>query len=251
MGSLTFAMDNKLTASAVREKIVVALDVSTRIQALKIVDKLAGRVGMFKIGNQLFSSEGPQIVREIVAKGEKVFLDLKYHDIPNTVAGAASAATRLGVSVFNVHASGGVPMMQAAARAATETASRESIERPIVLGVTVLTSIDSDILKTIGIADGAESHVLRLAELAKHGGLDGVVASPLEIRAIRDRINDDRFVLLIPGIRPAKQDDDQKRTSSPAEALRAGANYLVIGRPITEAADPALAVEEIIISACE
>src|SRR4051812_5893508 len=225
-------MDNKLTESEIREKIVVALDVSTRSEALKIVDQLAGRVGMFKIGNQLFSSEGPQLVREIIAQGEKVFLDLKYHDIPNTVAGAASAATRLGVSIFNVHASGGVPMMSAAARATTETASREGINRPTVLGVTVLTSIDSEVLKTIGINVDAESHVLRLAELAKEAGLNGVVASPLEIGAIRNRINDSRFVLLIPGIRPAKQNDDQKRTSTPAEALRAGANYLVIGRPI-------------------
>ena len=242
-------MENKLTESAVREKIVVALDVSARSEALKIVDQLSGRVGMFKVGMQLFSSEGPQLVREVIARGEKVFLDLKYHDIPNTVAGAASAATQLGVSIFNVHASGGIPMMEAAARAATETASREGITRPIVLGVTVLTSIDSRILETTGIADPAESHVLRLAELAKAAGLDGVVASPLEIRAIRNKINDEDFVLLIPGIRPAKQDDDQKRTSTPAEALRAGANYLVIGRPITEAANPVAALEEIVTSA--
>jgi orotidine-5'-phosphate decarboxylase len=242
-------MNKKLTEAEIREKIVVALDVSTRSEALKILDRLAGRVGMFKVGNQLFSSEGPQLVSEIINKGEKVFLDLKYHDIPNTVAGGASAATRLGVSIFNVHTSGGMPMMQAAALAATETADREEIKRPVVLGVTVLTSIDSEILKAVGVNDDAESHVLRLAALAKQAGLDGVVASPLEIRAIRNRIADNNFVLLIPGIRPAKQNDDQKRTSTPAEALRAGANYLVIGRPITEAADPAAAVEEIIATA--
>jgi orotidine-5'-phosphate decarboxylase len=242
-------METKFTESAIREKIVVALDVNTRSEALTIVDQLKHRVGMFKIGSQLFSSEGPQLVREIVGNGEKVFLDLKYHDIPNTVAGAASAATRMGVSIFNVHASGGKEMMEAAARAATETASSEGIDRPIVLGVTVLTSIDSAILNTVGIDDSAETHVLRLAELAKESGLDGVVASTLEIRAIRKRISDDRFVLLIPGIRPGKQDDDQKRTSTPIEALRAGANYLVIGRPITEAPDPVYAVEEIIASA--
>src|SRR5882724_5009165 len=214
-------MDSKLTESEIRQKIVVALDVSTRSDALKIVDQLGSRVGMFKIGSQLFSSEGPQFVSEIIKRGEKIFLDLKYHDIPNTVAGAAAAATLLGVSIFNVHASGGKPMMEAAARAATETAQRAGISRPIVLGVTVLTSIDSAILKTIGITDVAESHVLRLAELAREAGMDGVVASPLEIRAIRNRIADDRFVLLIPGIRPAKQNDDQKRTSTPAEALSA------------------------------
>src|SRR5882724_2360268 len=170
-------MDSKLTESEIRQKIVVALDVSTRSDALKIVDQLGSRVGMFKIGSQLFSSEGPQFVSEIIKRGEKVFLDLKYHDIPNTVAGAASAATRLGVSIFNVHTSGGKPMMESAARAATETASREGLVRPTVLGVTVLTSIDSAILGSIGVADDAESHVLRLAELAKDAGLDGVVAS--------------------------------------------------------------------------
>ena len=242
---MTLVMD-KITEAAIRDSIVVALDVSTRSEALKIVDQLRNRVGMFKIGSVLFSSEGPQLVREIISKGEKVFLDLKYHDIPNTVAGAAAAATRMGVSIFNVHGSGGKPMMEAAALAATETAAAEGIARPVVLGVTVLTSIDSAILQTIGISDGAESQVLRLAELARDAGLDGVVASPLEIQAIRNKIPDEKFVLLIPGIRPAKQNDDQKRTATPARALQDGANYLVIGRPITEAADPVSALEQII-----
>ena len=244
-------IDSNFTKASIRKKIVVAVDVNTRTEALKIVDQLGGRVGMFKIGSHLFSAEGPNLVREIIGKGEKVFLDLKYHDIPNTVAGAATSATRLGVSIFNVHTSGGRAMMTAAAEAAAETANREGLIKPIVLGVTVLTSIDSAILSSIGVSEDPETHVLRLANLAKDTGLDGVVISPLEISAIRKSIRDENFVLLIPGIRPSQTTDDQKRTSTPADALRAGANYLVIGRPITGAPDPVAALEHIIAEASE
>jgi len=243
--SQTAVADVEFTESSVRRKIVVALDLDTAKEALSLVDRLAGRVGMFKVGSQLFSSEGPAVVREIVKRGQRVFLDLKYHDIPNTVAHAAAAAGRLGVSIFNVHTSGGKAMMEATVAAATESAQREGLTRPLILGVTVLTSMDSQSLQTIGVDEGAESHVLRLANLAREAGLDGVVASPLEIRSIRNNLPEG-FVILTPGIRPAETKDDQKRTSTPAEAIRAGANYLVIGRPITGAPDPVAALEQIV-----
>jgi len=244
--SETVTENSSLSESKARESIVVALDVDNATEALSLVNRLGGRVGMFKIGKQLFTSEGPALVRKIVEKNEKVFLDLKYHDIPNTVAGAAAAATKLGVSIFNVHASGGRSMLEAAVQASKDQAQRQGTKAPLVLGVTVLTSIDAETLTSLGIEESPEKHVLRLAKLAKESGLDGVVASPLEIRSIRKHLPTD-FVVLTPGIRPAERNnDDQRRTSSPAEALRAGANYLVVGRPITAAPDPVSALEKII-----
>jgi orotidine-5'-phosphate decarboxylase len=224
------------------ERVVVALDVADRESALLLVEKLRGLVGMFKIGKQLFTAAGPGLVSEIVAAGEKVFLDLKYHDIPNTVAGAARAAAGLGVSIFNVHALGGSEMMRAAA-AATESLQ----SRPAVLGVTVLTSMNDAGLAEVGIPHKAEEMVIRLAALARQSGLDGVVASPKEIRLIRERVADENFIILTPGIRPAwSASGDQKRIATPAQALRDGADFLVIGRAITDGADPRANAERIL-----
>jgi orotidine-5'-phosphate decarboxylase len=219
-------------------RILVALDVPTGDQALQLAETLRGTVGGYKIGHQLFTSVGPEIVRTFVERGDRVFLDLKYHDIPNTVAGAVAAATRLGVWMVNVHASGGAAMLAAARRAADETAG--SGIRPLVIAVTVLTSLDDAALHAVGISDRAESQVVRLARLTQDSGCDGVVASPQEITAIRKACGPD-FVIVTPGIRggsAASAADDQQRTATPAGAIGAGSSYLVVGRPITGAADP-------------
>ena len=219
-----------ITPDNLGSKLVIALDVPDRAAALEAVDDLSGLAGMFKIGSQLFTAEGPGLVREIVARGERVFLDLKFHDIPNTVAAAAQSASRLGVSIFNVHAAGGAEMMKAAVDAVSR---QDSERRPLILGVTVLTSMNSSSLAEIGISDDAASQVVRLAALARASGLDGVVASPLEIALVRKRIAAEKFVILTPGVRPAwSESGDQKRTATPAEAIRLGADLLVIGRPI-------------------
>jgi len=198
-----------------------------------------------KIGKQLFTSEGPSLVRELTARGDRVFLDLKYHDIPNTVAGAIRAATSLGVWMVNVHASGGLKMMQAARAAADDAASRGQ-HRPLVIAVTVLTSLDDAALASIGVSRPMAEQVGGLAALAQDAGLDGVVASPQEIAVIRQRCGAD-FQIVTPGIRsgPGVAGDDQARTLSAAEAVAAGANYLVIGRPILKAPDPAAAAKGI------
>jgi orotidine-5'-phosphate decarboxylase len=230
------------TLTNAKERIVVALDVADRDSALTLVEQLSGLVGMFKIGKQLFTAAGPGLVSEIVAAGEKVFLDLKYHDIPNTVAGAAQAAAALGVSIFNVHASGGSEMMRAAVQA---TQSLQT--RPAVLGVTVLTSMNDASLAEVGIACKAEEMVIRLATLARQCGLDGVVASPKEIRLIREQVASENFIILTPGIRPAwSASGDQKRIATPAEALRDGADFIVIGRAITDGTDPRANAERIL-----
>lgn len=227
-----------------RERIVVALDVADRKSALALVEQLSGLVGMFKIGKQLFTAEGPDLVREIVAAGERVFLDLKFHDIPNTVAGASESAARLGVSLFNVHALGGSEMMRAAARA---TQKLDAPARPAVLGVTVLTSMNDADLAEVGISDHADEMVVRLARLALEAGLDGVVASPREIIMIRERVASENFIILTPGIRPAwSATGDQKRIATPSEAVRDGADYLVIGRAITDSKEPRAAGERIL-----
>lgn len=225
--------------------ILVALDVDTAAQALAAAHTVRGHVGGLKIGKQLFTSEGPALVRELAARGDRVFLDLKYHDIPNTVAGAVRAATALGVWMVNVHASGGLPMMQAARQAADQASSQQG-QRPLVIAVTVLTSMDQPALASIGVSRSVADHVGALAAMAQDAGLDGVVASPLEIATIRTRCGAD-FQIITPGIRsgPAIAGDDQARTLSAAEAMAAGANYLVIGRPILKAADPARAAEDI------
>jgi orotidine-5'-phosphate decarboxylase len=227
------------------EQLLVALDVDTVAEARALADRLRGSVGGFKIGSRLFTSEGPAFVEELAARGDRVFLDLKFHDIPNTVAGAVAAATRLGVWMVNVHASGGRTMMQAAKSAAAEEAARRSLPTPLVIAVTMLTSLDETAVKEIGFSGSVEAQVGRLAALTESAGLDGVVASPQEIATIRRRCGP-RFSIVTPGIRGAADArGDQSRTLSAADALGAGASYLVVGRPIIAAADPRAAAERI------
>jgi orotidine-5'-phosphate decarboxylase len=229
-----------------KDKLIVALDLPSAAAAAQMAEKLRGRVGMFKVGSELFTAEGPVLVHYLVANGIKIFLDLKFHDIPNTVRAATREATRMGVSLLNVHAAGGRAMMAAAAESAREASGALRIPRPLVLGVTVLTSLTSEDLKEIGIGDGPEDAVERLARLAQSAGLDGVVASPREIAAIR-RACGPGFVIVTPGIRPATAEvNDQARIATPASAIQAGADFLVVGRPITAAPDPAAAAEAIV-----
>lgn len=229
------------------KKLIVALDVDTKDRALAFFDQLREVVGMFKIGSQLFTAVGPQIVREIVAGGGRVFLDLKFHDIPNTVAAAGIEATRLGVSIFNVHASGGREMMKRTAEAVAETAAREGLPKPNVIAVTLLTSLDTPSLKQLGVDYELKDFVSKLAQEAAGSGLDGVVASPQEIGLVREAVSEPGFLIVTPGIRSAQdQTDDQRRTMNAAEAIRAGANYLVVGRPILKAADPVAAAQRIV-----
>ena len=229
----------------VRDKILVALDVESRQRALSLADSLRGSVGGFKIGNRLFTTEGPSIVRALTERGDRVFLDLKFHDIPNTVATAIEAAVALGVWMVNVHAAGGTAMMQAAREAAQNAAAKHKLAPPLVIAVTVLTSMNQAALKETGIIIDLMDQVMRLAELTHEAGLDGVVASPRETAAIRKRCGAN-FQIVTPGIRGAADaKDDQHRTMSPDEAVAAGANYLVIGRPIIGAGDPLAAAKAI------
>lgn len=215
-----------------KSKIFVALDVESKEKALEIVGDLKGLGACFKIGKQLFTSTGPDLVREIVGMGEDVFLDLKYHDIPNTVAKAGLAAAALGVKIFNVHASGGRKMMEA-----VRNEMDKLTDPPMVLAVTVLTSMGDDDLREVGIDATARDQVARLALLAKASGMDGVVASPLEIGLIRETCGSD-FKILTPGIRPkSAAANDQTRIATPHDAIAAGADFLVIGRPVTAALD--------------
>ncbi|HZS08269.1 MAG TPA: orotidine-5'-phosphate decarboxylase [Blastocatellia bacterium] len=233
--------------STIHNPVVVALDVDSPGQAIALVEKLRGLAGMFKVGKQLFTAAGPDIVRRITGMGEEVFLDLKFHDIPNTVAGAAVEAARLGVKIFNLHALGGSAMMRASVEAVDAVASREGLRRPLILGVTVLTSHDQQSLHEIGIDSLVEDQVVRLARLCEASGINGVVASPREISPLRQTITSSNFVILVPGVRPAGAAlNDQSRVMTPADAIRAGADYLVIGRPITAAPDPVEAAEKIL-----
>ncbi|HEY3174316.1 MAG TPA: orotidine-5'-phosphate decarboxylase [Candidatus Polarisedimenticolia bacterium] len=226
------------------QRIIVPLDVSTPAEALAIVGRLKGRVGMFKVGLQLFTAAGPAVVSRIVAAGERVFLDLKLHDIPNTVAHAATEAARLGVAMFDLHLSGGARML-GAAREAVDALNLAPERRPRLLGITVLTSLNQDDLAAVGVTTRLEEQVVALARLGKEAGLDGVVASSREVAAIR-RACGEAFVIVTPGIRPeGYAPSDQKRVTSPREAVAAGADYLVIGRPILEAPDPVAAVDAI------
>jgi orotidine-5'-phosphate decarboxylase len=231
----------------VKDRILVALDVESAAEALRLGDTLRDAVGGFKIGSRLFTAEGPSIVRTLTGRGDRVFLDLKFHDIPNTVATAVAAATELGVWMVNVHASGGVPMMRAARTAAHETAAKRNRTPPLVIAVTVLTSMNQATLAETGVAIDLMDQVLRLVELTKEAGLDGVVASPRETAAIRRRCGAD-FAIVTPGIRGGAADaakGDQERTMSPEEAIAAGASYLVVGRPIIGAPDPRAAAQKI------
>jgi orotidine-5'-phosphate decarboxylase len=228
------------------DKLIIALDVETAAEARELFASMRDYAGMFKIGSQLFTAAGPEIVREIVSQGGRVFLDLKFHDIPNTVASAAREAVRLGVSIFNVHAFGGREMMRRAADAASETAEREGLQRPSVIAVTVLTSFDNATLGDIGVSFTPEAQASLLARLASACGLDGVVASAHEIKQVRAVVKREGFLVVTPGVRQrAVANDDQKRVMSPAEAVRAGADYVVMGRAIINATDPAAAAREI------
>jgi orotidine-5'-phosphate decarboxylase len=228
-------------------RIIVALDVDNADRALALADTLRGVVGAVKVGSQLFTAAGPRIVSQLIDRGHRVFLDLKYHDIPNTVAGAAAEAARLGVWLFDVHAGGGAAMMRAARESAHEAAARAGHAAPLVIGITVLTSFDQATLGSIGVTRPVVDQVDALARLAKDAGLDGVVASPQEIGQVRRACGSD-FVLVTPGIRPAAADgakpkDDQARTMSAGDAVRGGASYIVVGRPIVAAPDPRAAAE--------
>jgi orotidine-5'-phosphate decarboxylase len=228
--------------------IIVALDVPSGGAALKLAEELAPAAGGFKIGSELFTSAGPEIVQRIRAMGAPVFLDLKFHDIPNTVARAVSAAVRLDVVMLTVHCSGGLEMMQAAERAAQETALQSGRNAPLVLGVTVLTSMDANQLSNAGADANVGRQVERLASLAVKAGLRGLVCSPLEIALLR-QILPAEIRLVTPGIRTgAEAKDDQKRVLTPKEAMEAGANWLVIGRPICAAENPREAAERILAS---
>ena len=223
-----------------RDRVLVALDVERLEDAARLLDTLAGTVTGCKIGTQLFTAAGPAAVEMARKRGFRVFLDLKFHDIPNTVAGAVREATRLGVFMLNVHASGGVAMMRAGATAAADCAHALGVPRPLCIGVTVLTSLDRHALdREVGVGATVEGHVLHLAACAREAGLDGCVASPREIRALRVAMGD-RFVIVTPGIRPAtgQSADDQVRIATPAAAVSAGSDYIVVGRPIVAAADP-------------
>jgi len=227
------------------DQLLVALDVDTAAEARVLADSLRGAVGGFKIGSRLFTSHGPSVVEQLVARGDRVFLDLKFHDIPNTVAGAVAAATRLGVWMVNVHAAGGSAMMRAAIDAAREEGAKRSAQPPLVIAVTVLTSLSDSNLAESGIAGSMNQAVERMARLAQSSGLDGVVASPHEIALIR-RSCGPSLTIVTPGIRGAGDNrGDQSRTMSAAEALNEGASFLVVGRPIIAAPDPRKAAESL------
>ncbi|HUO59829.1 MAG TPA: orotidine-5'-phosphate decarboxylase [Candidatus Acidoferrales bacterium] len=224
-----------------RERLIVALDVASAVDAQQLVATLGESVIFYKVGKQLFTAEGPRVVRELVESGRKVFLDLKFHDIPNTVAGAVQSAAQLGVSMLTVHASGGTAMLRAAVESAAKSATP-----PLILGVTVLTSIDKAALEETGVSGTVQSQVLRLAELALNAGCGGIVASAQEAAEIRRELGAG-FAIVTPGIRPAGGEvGDQARVVTPTAALKAGATHLVVGRPITAAALPAQAVQQIL-----
>ncbi len=230
-----------------KEKIILALDVDTPEEAQKLIETFRGEVGAFKIGLQLFTAAGASFVRETAAGGVKIFLDLKFHDIPNTVAKAAAQAARMGVWMFNVHALGGGEMMRAAVRKVNDICAKENLARPKMIAVTVLTSADTQTLKEVGINGEAPEQVLKLAQLASECELDGVVASPREITLIRENIEREDFLVVTPGVRSGfATSDDQKRVMTPAEAIAAGSDHLVIGRPVLTADDPLEAVRQII-----
>lgn len=230
-----------MTLDEARKKIIFALDVHGLEDIDRWAETLSGKVGMFKVGKELFTSSGPAAVKAVQRHGGQVFLDLKYHDIPNTVANAMLEAARLGVQLTNLHALGGAEMMETAVSAVHKEFS--GAERPRLLAVTILTSSTAMTLRQVGIEYSVQDMVVRLARLAKESGMDGVVASPLEIGLIREACGSD-FLIVTPGVRPSfAAVDDQKRIMTPSEAVSSGADYLVIGRPIAKAVDPAHAAE--------
>ncbi|MBM4338857.1 MAG: orotidine-5'-phosphate decarboxylase [Deltaproteobacteria bacterium] len=229
-----------------KDRIIFALDVEHFHEAQHWVTLLKDRVGILKVGKQLFTHSGPKIIDMISQKGQKVFLDLKYHDIPNTVAKAGEEATKHQVAMFNLHALGGFEMMKKTVEASRAVSKNLNLPKPIILAVTILTSMDGETMKEVGIQGPIVEEVGRLAVLAQKAGIDGVVASPQEIGIIRERCGEE-FLIVTPGIRhPSDKKDDQKRTLTPREAIEAGADYLVIGRPIKEAKDPIEAVQKIV-----
>ncbi|HEY7163432.1 MAG TPA: orotidine-5'-phosphate decarboxylase [Candidatus Binatia bacterium] len=231
---------------SMKERLIVALDVDDLEQVRSLVRTLAPAVGMFKIGKQLFTLAGPQAVSLVQELGGEIFLDLKFHDIPNTVAKAAVEATRLGVKMFNVHASGSLEMMRATVKEVRRVCRQENRRKPIMLAVTVLTSLNQDDLKRVGVDGKVADQVVRLALLSQEAGMDGVVASPHEVADIR-RACGRRFVIVTPGIRPSdSRRNDQQRVMTPEEAIAAGVDYIVVGRPILEAKDPVRAAQEIV-----
>ncbi len=230
-----------------KDQIIVALDVETADEARKIIGEIGAEVGAFKIGLQLFTAAGASFVRETVEQNIKIFLDVKFYDIPNTVAKAAVEVARLGVWMFNIHALGGREMMRRTVESVRDVCAKENISRPKIIGVTVLTSANRETLREVGIEQEIDSQVLNLARLTAKCGLDGVVASPLEVEAIRRNIENKDFLIITPGIRPAfATNDDQKRVMTPKEAVRQGADYLVIGRPITNSDNKLAAVRKIL-----
>ena len=242
-------------APSAEDRLIVALDVSSAGAAQKIVSALGDSVRIYKVGMQVYTAEGPQIVRELVSSGRQVFLDLKYHDIPNTVAAAVREAAQLGVSMLTVHASGGAKMLRAAVEAAASGNARagaDALARRTnapgslqVLAVTVLTSMDESDLNSTGVAGAVVDQVIRLASIALDAGCAGVVSSAREVKALREKLGED-FLIVNPGVRPAGADHgDQARVVTPADAIRAGATHIVVGRPITGAKDPAAAARAI------
>jgi len=233
-----------MTRTNAKEKIIFALDVNNLHEIDRFAALLSDKVGMFKVGKELFTTAGPAALEAVKRHGGQLFLDLKYHDIPNTVAQAMLAAGKHGVKLANLHALGGAEMMRQAAQTVRDNFAEN--ERPRLLAVTILTSSTNETLKVVGIEQPVDQMVVRLARLAQESGMDGVVASPLEIKAIRAACGPD-FLIVTPGVRPAfAAADDQKRIMTPAEAVQAGADYLVIGRPIARADDPAAAAELIV-----
>lgn len=230
-----------------KEKLVLALDVDNKEKAENLVKELKDYVGVFKVGKELFTAEGPSIFKMIRDNGGKIFADLKYHDIPNTVASAARTLVRHGVEIFNVHASGGYEMMKKTREAIEDESAKLGVKRPVFLAVTVLTSLNDDDMKRIKVSESAKEHVLTLAKLAKEAGADGIVCSPQEIEMIKREIGAD-FITLTPGVRPVwAAAGDQKRVMTPKEAVDKGTDYIVVGRPITGAADRIDAARKIVM----
>ncbi len=235
----------KNIADTAERRVIVALDVENVGVARDVIAELKGQAAAFKIGLQLFTAAGPEFVREVAAN-HKVFLDLKFHDIPNTVSRAGVEATRLGVWMFNLHASGGSEMMRRTVGEVGDACARDGLMRPLIIGVTILTSSDANTLRETGIERGAEDQVLFLARLTSECGLNGVVASPLEVVAVRNTVSDPEFLIVTPGVRPDfATNDDQKRVMTPGRAVSEGSDYLVIGRPILQAKDRAAALRKI------